>query len=246
MTDHELEDASYRELPPSPALRDVVECFWTRSTDGASSRILPDACMDVLFRGDARGFSGSVVGTMTRALVTDAAPGVFTGVRFLPGQARRFLRFDAQEAQDRAFPLEEVWGAAGRTLVERMAEAEGQRARVAILESALLARRADALPGDPRVRRAITQLRAEGARVASIAGALSLSARQLHRLFEEHVGASPKVIARVLRLQRALAARDATRAGWAEVAAASGYADQAHLVRECRALAGVAPSALGP
>lgn len=246
MTARDAEDAAYREVPPGPALRDAVECFWTRTTAGSSTRILPDGCMDILFRGDARGFSGSVVGTMTRALVTDAAPGVFVGVRFLPGEARRFLRFDAREAQDRVVRLDDVWGALGRTLAARIAEAETQRARVAILESALVAQRAHALPADRRVRRAVAALGTEGARVASVAADQSLSPRQLHRLFEEHVGAGPKVVARILRLQRALARREPARASWAEVAAAAGYADQAHLVRECRDLAGVAPGDLAP
>ncbi|NOU27822.1 MAG: helix-turn-helix transcriptional regulator [Polyangiaceae bacterium] len=200
--------------------------------------------MDILFRGDARGFSGSVVGTMTRALVTDAAPGVFVGVRFLPGEARRFLRFHAREAQDRVLRLEDVWGAPGRTLADRIAEAKTQRTRVALLEAALLAQRPHALPADGRVRRAVAALRSEGTRVAAVATEQALSARQLHRLFEEHVGAGPKVVARILRLRRALARKPTARASWAEVAADAGYADQAHLVRECRDLAGVTPSEL--
>jgi AraC-like DNA-binding protein len=58
--------------------------------------------------------------------------------------------------------------------------------------------------------------------------------------YREH---APKRLARVLRLERALAA---ARAGeeLARAAAEAGYADQAHFSHDCRALAGVAPSAL--
>ncbi|WP_461029927.1 helix-turn-helix domain-containing protein, partial [Streptomyces sparsus] len=62
--------------------------------------------------------------------------------------------------------------------------------------------------------------------------------RQLHRRAVRAFGYGPKTLARVLRLERALTL---ARAGlpFARVAADAGYADQAHLAREVKALAGV-------
>ncbi|WP_435823673.1 helix-turn-helix domain-containing protein, partial [Micromonospora haikouensis] len=70
-----------------------------------------------------------------------------------------------------------------------------------------------------------------------------LTPRALHRRCQALFGYGPKTLARILRMRRALAL---ARAGTplAEVAAASGYADQAHLSRDVRDLAGVAPAAL--
>jgi len=66
---------------------------------------------------------------------------------------------------------------------------------------------------------------------------------QLERLFRERVGVTPKVYARLLRFEASLSlARRGAR--WAEVAAGAGFADQSHLVREYRALAGTSPSLL--
>ncbi|MFD9260612.1 helix-turn-helix domain-containing protein, partial [Streptomyces sp. NPDC059538] len=63
--------------------------------------------------------------------------------------------------------------------------------------------------------------------------------RQLHRRSLDAFGYGPRTLGRILRLRRALAL---ARAGmpFAEVACVAGYADQAHLAREVRALAGTA------
>jgi transcriptional regulator GlxA family with amidase domain len=79
--------------------------------------------------------------------------------------------------------------------------------------------------------------------VHEVASAVCLSERQLSRRFETRVGVSPKVFARVMRLQRATGAitSGATVSAAAELA---GYADQAHFTREARALALVTPRIL--
>ena len=84
---------------------------------------------------------------------------------------------------------------------------------------------------------------AAGTPVAEMARRTGLSARQLHRRCLPLFGYGPRRLARVLRLGRALeAARQGT--SLAQVAANCGYADQAHLSREVRALAGMTPAAL--
>jgi AraC-like DNA-binding protein len=95
----------------------------------------------------------------------------------------------------------------------------------------------DAEPPDPAVAAIVTRLRG-GASVGATADAVGLSARHLHRRCLDAFGYGPKTLARVLRMGRAV---PLARAGtpFAVVAATAGYADQAHLAREVRALAGV-------
>uniref|UniRef100_UPI001C84EF4B helix-turn-helix domain-containing protein n=1 Tax=Streptomyces beigongshangae TaxID=2841597 RepID=UPI001C84EF4B len=104
------------------------------------------------------------------------------------------------------------------------------------LEAVALRRAAGATPPDRRLAAVVTAL-AAGRTVASTADAVGWSERQLHRRALAAFGYGPKTLARVLRLQRALSlARAGTPA--AKTAAATGYADQAHLTREVRALTG--------
>nr|WP_230416296.1 helix-turn-helix domain-containing protein [Micromonospora tarapacensis] len=58
-------------------------------------------------------------------------------------------------------------------------------------------------------------------------------------------GYGPKTLARILRMRRALALAR-TGVPLAEVAARTGYADQAHLTRDTRALTGLPPTSLLP
>jgi AraC-like DNA-binding protein len=81
-----------------------------------------------------------------------------------------------------------------------------------------------------------------------VAAVLGLSERHLRRLVLAHTGLEPRTFRRVARFQRFL--RLADRAGGppdgspAALAARAGYADQAHLSREVRALSGLTPAAL--
>jgi methylphosphotriester-DNA--protein-cysteine methyltransferase len=101
-------------------------------------------------------------------------------------------------------------------------------------------------PPDPLVAEAAHQLSRPGARVGLVARQLGISERQLHRRCVAAVGYGPVLLRRVLRFRRVVSRIDAGGAldDLAGLAAAAGYADQAHLTRESQDLAGLAPAAL--
>jgi AraC-like DNA-binding protein len=83
--------------------------------------------------------------------------------------------------------------------------------------------------------------------IADLARETGWSARHLGGRFRDEFGLTPKAAARVVRFDRArrLLQRRVVAAGTpalADLAAAGGYYDQAHLAREFRELAGCAPS----
>jgi len=84
--------------------------------------------------------------------------------------------------------------------------------------------------------------------VERIGDRLGLGERQLRRRFADAVGYGPKTLQRVLRFQRFVALATGGEPGGrpdlARLALEAGYADQAHLTRECRRLAGLPPAAL--
>ncbi|HEV7750489.1 MAG TPA: helix-turn-helix domain-containing protein [Baekduia sp.] len=230
---------SYLELAPPPALMPLVACLWT-SHDG-EVRVLPDACVDVVFEGG----SLVVAGPATTVVVAPATPGQRRlGVRFRIGAAGAALGVPAAELRDRGVPLTALWGRAARRLEDRIAAAPDPAAALTALTHGI----ADRLPppdaADRDVRRAAILL-GRGVAPGAARRAAHLSDRQLRRRFDRAVGYGPATLARVQRFQRFLGhAQRTPGASLARLAADAGYADQAHLARECRRLAGLPPSAL--
>lgn len=105
------------------------------------------------------------------------------------------------------------------------------------LEEVALCWASGVAPPDPLLTQVVAALHT-GRPVAATADELGVGARQLHRRSLTAFGYGPKTLARVLRLQRALAL---ARAGvpFADTAARTGFADQAHLARDVRELAGM-------
>jgi AraC-like DNA-binding protein len=228
----------YREIAPSPALAEWVECFWTRqarsSVQETTQRVLPDNCADLLFDlDDGRGF---VVGTMTAPLLlTGRRTPAFFGIRFLPGRALPFAGAPLHELTDALQPL-------GGSLAEELAEAVDDEGRVRMAEASLARTLARAEARDARVDAAVARLTARAESIDDVAAAVGLTRQHLRRRFLEHVGITPKTFARVARFRRLLSdARASARAPWAALAADHGYADQSHLIAEFRELAGTSP-----
>ncbi|MFF5900534.1 helix-turn-helix domain-containing protein [Streptomyces argenteolus] len=205
--------------------------LWTWSGPRDPARlVLPDGCMDLLWL-DGR---LTVAGPDTRAFAPGPADGGCAGIRFAPGTAPALLGVPAQELRDRRVALDALWpGAEVRVLTERIGAA---RDPAAALEGIALLRAARSGPPDPLTAEVAAQLR-QGRSVAATARAVGLGARQLHRRSLAAFGYGPKTLARILRLQRALALVRAGRS-YAEAAYAAGCTDQAHLAREMRDLTG--------
>jgi methylphosphotriester-DNA--protein-cysteine methyltransferase len=79
-------------------------------------------------------------------------------------------------------------------------------------------------------------------RVAAQAAAQGLGVEALERRFRRAVGASPKQLAAIVRLRRAVALR-AGAPTLGELALEAGYYDQAHFNRQFTAMLGAAPGA---
>lgn len=254
----------YQRFSPAPALAAAVECYWylrraAPAPGAAIERIVPDGCCELIFNfGEPiRAPAGAgrwetqptamLVGQISRCL--EIAPDgaiEMLGVRFHPAGAAAFWPLALHELTDGHAALDALdrpW----RELEVRLHDVRTTAARIALLERALLARRAAAHgPGNGgRLTAAVARLRGSGgtARIADLAAELNVSARQLERDFTRGIGLPPKQLARIFRCREVLRAVQRGDRRWADVAVACGYFDQAHLVNEFRLLTGATPDA---
>ncbi|MDG4826533.1 helix-turn-helix domain-containing protein [Asanoa sp. WMMD1127] len=212
--------------------------IWRRTVPAArQARILPDGCTDLIWSSR----TGLVIAgpDTTAALATLTAGERIVGLRFPPGTGPAVYGVPAAALTDQRVRLDAVWPAATvREIEERM----GGDDPGDLLDRVAAARLA-AVGGPDRRAGAITAALAAGRTVGETAAGLGLTERHLHRASRDLFGYGPKTLARILRLRRALAL---LRAGApkATAAADAGYADQPHLSRDVRALAGVTLSDL--
>lgn len=204
--------------------------LWHSTGQAGSQRILPDGCLDLIHLDGRLLVAGP--DTSARVHRTDA-PQPATALRLHCGWGPAVLGVPASALLDHSVPLEDVWGSArARRLTDQVVERPAE---------ALATWATSVRPPDPFGAR-VRALLDSGRSVAGVADTLGYSTRHLHRRMLLVFGYGPQHLGRVLRLLRAVDASDALP--WAQVAHRAGYVDQAHLVREVRALTGVTPTEL--
>ncbi len=203
---------------------------------GADGRGLVDVGRDVV--------GGPRVGPYVRER---SAEMVTVGVQLRAGAAMAVLGVPVNELAGRHVALDDVVGRGFDELRDRLLEATSPEARLACIEKALAARVARARAGSSLHPAIALAMRAFGRPELPAIGALAREAELSHRrfvtLFERAVGLAPSEYRRIVRLQRSLDAVAEGARPLAAVAAEHGFADQAHLTREVRALTGLTPSA---
>lgn len=244
--------ASYVERPPAAVLAGLVSSTWVqRITSGAAPyvhRSVPNGGIELLCR---LGSVPQLVGPLTRARVESLAPGsIVVGLRFHPGAAAPVLGLPASELADLMLDADTVWGREVAAVGERMAEASSAQRAAALLQQVVVGRLADAARPDPVVAEAVRRLMPwQAGDITSLWSSLATSERSFRRQCQASIGVGPKALQRMLRFQGFLARvqyavsqgqRPASE-GLALLAAEAGYADQAHLTRECVRLTGVTP-----
>jgi len=234
----------YSEAAPAPALRDHFQCVWKHvipDDHAGGIAVVPDGCVDLLWRDDRL----VVVGPDITAANPDLRPGATVlGMRFRPGAAVRWFGLPLTDIVGSEIDMRDLWGARALDMAGRLQDVSGTHEQAGLLQH-LLTRMASSIEAPSWEGAAMFAMLQddpghEGEGVARLMRQLDLSERTLRRRSRELFGYGPKTLGRILRFQRFQAlARRSRHAGLADMAYATGYADQAHLSREVLSLSGM-------
>lgn len=245
-----MRNFSLMRYEPAPELASLIEHYWVvrwdlRGQSPYEQTILSYPNINLSFEKTSSGLFTGVYGVpsskFTRFLQDE---GTVLGVKFRSGGFYPFWKQPVSKLTDHILPFRDVFGIEATELEERIwAQEDGdQMARLA--ELYLL----EHLPEkDERVelinRIVETAIHdREIVRVEDIASRFDISMRTLQRLFSRYVGVSPKWVIQRYRLQEAA---DRMEQGeitdWPKLSQDLGYYDQAHFIKDFKALIGKSP-----
>lgn len=250
-------------ISPSQELAGIVKEYWTlESPQEATPQknvIIPDGCMKLIFHYGApyRHYLEDdlsellpncfLIGQLTRPYVV--APTGATGTFFVcfhPDGFLPFTQLPIKAMENRAIPLDELFGQEGTALGEQILSAASTASRVSIAEQFLLNRLTSEDAKDVLVRHIVDMILTGNGQwsVTELSNHHHIHRRQLVRKFTAAIGLSPKQLSKTIRLQatlKRLLSEDVKTL--TELAYSFDYTDQAHFIKDFKEFTGLTPKA---
>jgi AraC-like DNA-binding protein len=244
------EQFTLQRQPPPADLAPLIEHHWLVAWDlrgraDHTSEVLPHPSVHLVFEPTGAAVYGVSRSRYVRRL---SGNGWALGTKFRPGGFHPFVAEPLSALTDRVLELGTLFGTDGTHLEQRCLALPRPADALGHVHGFLRARLPASAADDPtlalvRELAASMALAPPGARVVDIADAHGISVRTVQRLFSEYVGVGPKWVLQRYRLHEALAQLHAgADTDWARFALGLGYYDQAHFVRDFRALVGRTPA----
>ena len=252
----------YCELKPCPELIPFINCYW--SIDAQANTTLtdysfPDGCPEIIFNLDTQvqRFSANgrisinpsveLIGQMTQSyrLQTQGRNHI-VGVRFYPHTLACFTPETISQFNDQTIAVQDVLGGQIQELTERIVEASTPEQWVNHLNSffkSRLRKQTDTNRHkltDFAVKKILAQK--ERTDLDGVVCASGVSHRYLQQCFQQRVGVSPKMLLKIIRFQKSFYYLNAKTHSLTAVAYECGYYDQAHFIRDFKALTGITPA----
>ena len=251
----------YKTLPPPAHLEPFVDCIWILAAakddgDPEPQIVVPDGKTELIVHfGDAflklegRSYERQarvlMSGQLTRCIMLKPTGEIgVVSIRFKAAGAARFFNVAYDEIVDRVVDFAEFEPAFSAAIHDRIARAGSDDDRLAAMIAKLDERLTQESKEDVFVRQACQYIvRSEGQySVHDLVKLIGFSERQLQRKFKRQVGITPKILSRIMRFQKFLAmTKEANKLTLADAAAACGYYDQSHFIRDFTTFSGMSP-----
>lgn len=234
-------------LLPTEDLKPFIEFYWSVSWDLRGqkpyvSETLPHPSVHLVFEQGQALIFGVNTGKFSR-LLEDR--GRAFSVKFKPGGFFPFVHVPVANFTDTTATLQSVFGVEAEPLYEAVFACEDVDEMGRTVEDFLRARLPERDEQAEKINEMVDYIRVhpEITRVDEIVSAFKLSKRTLQRLFQQYVGVSPKWVIKRYRLHEAVERLAAgNEVDWTRLALDLEYFDQAHFIKDFKAIIGKTPS----
>ena len=241
-------------IKPREELRKHVRYYWALESDEPFSVLtFPIGCPQIIFhrriplfipelglRQDTFTISGQV--NFPAHLQSDGNLEMIVAV-FHPHTISLFIDTPPSEFYNQEISGYDIGNHELNEIANRILDCENVLDCISILEEWLMTKIKPSMNID-RVGYSLGCLIHTPTTVTLLADKACLSKKQYERIFRENVGMNPKEYARIIRFQRSMWMLQCGNRNYADIAAASGYSDQSHLIREFKSMTGHTPRSL--
>ncbi|WP_347218367.1 helix-turn-helix domain-containing protein [Chryseobacterium sp.] len=249
----------YQIFQPHPELASLIKCYWTLDSPKEdipqTQTIVPDGCMEMIFHyGDLykQYIDGKAViqprycifGQLTEPLRIEPTgiTGIFS-VRFHHNGFLPFATIPIKEMDDKAVPLEDLFGVAGTGLGEKIFSSSTIQEKIDFVET-FLRERLNTETIDKIVQSTVDILLQVNGQISvhELSQQTNINRRQLERKFSSAIGMSPKQLSKTIRLQSTL--RHLLNKEYVNLTALAHdaeYYDQAHFIKDFKEFTGLTP-----
>lgn len=250
-----LADLGFQKIQPSAPLRPYIRSFWHFQRLGSGPYreefMHPGGGFGIIFNlGDTLRLDQTPIhesifldgtNTVSRMMGFEGRVDVL-GVAFHPGMAYPFLGIPMHELVNHSLSLTLLDQPVLRDVYEQLAETPGLNEKISRVEQWLMQCLEKGRELSPLVVHSLGLLRARPVSSRTLADDLHISQRQLERLYALQVGISPKEYTRLLRFNQVrLALKNQPQETLAAVGLDFDFYDQAHFIREFKAVVGMTP-----
>lgn len=231
---------------PSADLQFFVARYWTIHWDLTNQppftqEVISYPCVNLVFERNNTRIWGVDSGKFARTL--DGKGQVF-GIKFRPGAFYPFLKSPVSALTDRSIFFSDFFGFSSEALEEQMHHLSDDDMRE-VAENFLRERLPERDPNVDLLNEIVDCIIAERkiTKVDDLVAGFGMNKRSLQRLFSQYVGVSPKWVIQRARLQEAAEQLSVqSGADYSEIALRLGYFDQAHFIKDFKAVIGKSPA----
>jgi AraC-like DNA-binding protein len=241
-------EKNYRlsRILPSEKLAYYVEQYWIVRWNLPDSKThvqenIPHPCIHLVLEKNNSRIVGAVTGKYSYTL---RGQGKIIGIKFRPGGFRPFINHPVSGFTDRTLSLVSVFGEPCGAFIQSVLMDNDESSMIKKIEDFLISylpvrkdrnveiinRIIDRISTDRRITR-----------VEDLTALHDIHKRRLQRLFRTYVGVGPKWVIRKYRLHEVLEKMEAGEADWQQLILDVGYHDQAHFIKDFKAIIGTSP-----